>query len=267
MNGKLVIKASINKNMVSVTGTYDCTPKSWADRISRYFQRLELIEKVAEIGDESFHLLGSFLQRHTNSAVYQTLRNLHHGAHDIEHVIHAFCFLGDAVRFFSKKFFLDREGKPLGYLGSLSRVCHAVAHFFETTNYLQELKLLPPLGGFQRIFKYGALFSTIGYSCWTIHLIWQHYRQRVANNQFASDMSIHVGGCIFESIRLTEVMDHLGSHAFLLNQVASLAKVVQAWFIVQYLMPKDKEVVTVEYALPDGNGKGINKHLSCGRVH
>jgi hypothetical protein len=256
LSGKFIVQAVAfekceedQDDIMHLKGIYDRSPNSFAERISRYFQRIELLEKIAEIADESFHLFHNVFQRYTNLMVYQTLRNLHHGAHDIEHVLHSFCFIGDAVRLFSGSFFKDQQGVQLGYLRSLSRICHAVAHCFTTAEFLTEMQLLP--NKFEKTFKHATLLSTLGYALWVASLIWDRHQGKV-NEQFAEDMCIHVGGCIFEAVHVAENMNVLSSSLDdAIGKVGSLAGIIHAWCVVQRLMPKDQEDIDVEFNLPE----------------
>jgi hypothetical protein len=257
LSGKLIIQAVAfekknddHDDIMHLKGFYDRTPNSLTERILRYFQRIELLEKIMEIGDESFHLLNTVFQRYTNLMVYQTLRNLHHGAHDIEHVLHSFCFLGDVARLFSGKFFQDQQGKRLDYLRCLSRICHAVAHCFATAQFLSELKLLP-LNQFEKTLKSANLLSALGYAMWTASLVWERYQGK-ANEQFAEDMGIHLGGCVFEAVHVIEEIEGLSpSLDYTLSKVGSLAGIIHAWCVVHRLMPQDQEEIEVEFTLPE----------------
>lgn len=256
-NGKFIVHAVAferseddQDDIMHLRGAYDRTPHSMGERICRYFQRIELLEKIAEIADETFHLFDTIFERYSSLIVYQTLRNFHHGAHDIEHVLHSFCFLGDVARLFSGTFFKDQQGKRLNYLRSLSRICHAVAHCFATAEFLNKLKILP-LNQFEKMVKYATLLSTLGYALWTASLIWERH-QGHANEHFAEDMCIHLGGCVFEAVHLCEGRDVLSpSLENALGKVGSLAGMIHAWCVVQRLMPKDQEEIEVEFILPE----------------
>lgn len=257
LNGNFIVQAvAFEKSeddqcdTMHLKGIYDRTPHSLTERISRYFQRLELLEKIAEIADETFHLFNNIFQRYTNLMVYQTLRNLHHGAHDIEHVLHSFCFLGDLVRLASGNFFKDQQGEQLDKLRSLSRICHAVAHCFATAGFLTELKVLPS-NQYEKIFKYAPFLSTLGYALWTVCLIWERH-QGIVNDQFEEDMCIHLGGCIFEAVHVAEEIDHLSpSIENAMGKIGSLAGIIHAWCVVQRLMPKDQEHIDAKFNLPE----------------
>lgn len=256
VHGKFIFKGGAfeeNENgekFYHVRGIYDRTPQTLADRISRWFLRLELLEKIAEIADECFHAFGFIFQRYTSAIVYQMLHNLHNGAHDIEHVLHSFCFLGDLARLLTGKFFeyQDEEHTQLAYWRSTSRVCHAVAHCFATAEFLHELKLLS-LDRFEKTFKYASLFSALGYILWTISLIWQRSREieidlpNKKNDNFVADMIIHGGGFLFEAIHLTKAMNFLTPYSSHLSQAAAIAGMIHACFVVQRLMPEDSEMI------------------------
>jgi hypothetical protein len=237
----VVIEKEGQKKTYVVHGIYDRTPPTLADRVFRFFQRLELIEKIAEIADESFHLFGTLLQRYTGVLVYQTLRNLHHAAHDVEHVLHTFCFLGDVARLMTGKFFEyhDKELKQFDYTRSAARVCHAISHFLATAAFLSELKLYQ-LSCLDKAFKYTTASSALGYAIWTISLIWRRHQGKT-DEQFSSDLGIHLAGCLFTAIPLTKTLAVLAPYAYIINRLTAIAGMIHAWCVVQRLMPKDRE--------------------------
>lgn len=258
IHGKIIIQtATFEKNgenkqkTLCLKGIYDRTPKTLGDRISRFFLHLELLEKMAEIADEFFHLFGPIFQRFTNLMVYQTFRQLHHASHDIEHVLHTFCVAGDITSILNRKFckYHDHECTQIDYLRTLSRICHTTAHFFATAQFLHELKLCS-LDKFEKNFKYGAVFSALGYSLWTISLVWKRH-QGIANDQFSSEMGIHLGGGLFETIHLSNRIGFLAPYSSYLNKIAALAGIIHAGFVVQHLMPKDQEEFSVHHILPE----------------
>lgn len=258
INGKLIIQTiAIEKNDKSkakalcLKGIYDRSPKTLADRMTRFFQNLELLEKIAEIVDEFFHLFGSTFQRYTNLMVYQNLRHLHHAAHDIEHVIHNFCLAGDITSIFNRKFIMyhDHKCTQIDYLRTISRVCHTTAHFFASAQFLHELKLCS-LDRFEKAFKYGAIFNALGYILTTISLVWQKHKG-IANDQFSSELGIHLGGSLFEMIHLANRISTLAHYGPQLNKLAAFAGIIHAWNVVQRLMPKDKEEFAVHLELPE----------------
>lgn len=248
--GKFILKEislEDDASKVHVKGIYDHAPKTLTERFTRYFQRIEALEKIAEIVDESFHLFQPIFQRHTNPMVYQTLHDLHHSAHCIEHILHSFCFLGDLVKISSGKFFKDQEGNSLSYLRCASRICHVTAHCFATVEFLNHLKLTS-LNQFEKNFKYKHLMSTVGFALWTVSLFWQRYQGEV-NDQFDDDMNIHLGGCLFEASHFLDEMEILSpTLGFIVGKVGALAGVIHAWSVVQRLKQKDSE--EIEFDIP-----------------
>ncbi len=272
IGGKLIIQEVIvekdkeGKRICYVHGVYNRKPANLADRAFRFFQRLELIEKIAEIADEVFHLFGSLLQRTTSVLVYQSLCNLHHAAHDIEHHLHSFCFLGDLVCFITGRFFKDGAGTPLDGLRSCSRVSHAVGHFFSTAILLSEHQLYS-FGRLEKVFKYASAFNALGYGMWTISLIWHRYQGK-ANAQFHSDLGIHLAGGLFEAIPFTKTVSSLAPYASLINKATAIAGMIHAWCTVQRLMPKDKEIVFVSFVLPkEEDLKKMDSSHHCAHSH
>ncbi len=239
------------EKVVYVRGVIDHTPLTFADRITLFFQRLELMEKIAEIADESFHLLESFLQKYTTVQVYQTLRNLHHGAHDIEHVLHAFCVLGDVHRLITGKFFVykDEGWTKIDYLLVISaRISHFFSHLMATGALLADHKLCR-FGRFERFFKYFQTLNALGYALMTICLVWRRYQGR-KNEHFYSDFAIHFGGFLFEGLPLTKTVGKLSSYASKINKIVAISGIIHAFFIVWRLMPRDREEVVGNFVMP-----------------
>jgi hypothetical protein len=261
--GKLTIQAVAleeiddpKETIYHLQGIYNRTPPSLSDRAFRFFQWVELIEKIAEIADESFHLLGTVLQRFTSILVYQTLNNVHHASHDIEHILHSFCFLGDLSSLIAGKFFVydDEKQKQFDYLRSAARVCHTMSHFLAFTTFLSEHKL-GRFGVLEKLFKYAPVFNALGYALWTTTLIWRRYQGK-SNDQFFSDLGIHMGGCLFETLPLTKSINTMAPYGHIINKMAAVAGIIHAWFVVQRLIPPDCEEVTCQFVMPENDVLG-----------
>lgn len=232
-------------------GVLSTAPESWGRRISLYFQRIELIEKIAEIADEGFHLLGPLFQLYLFPPIYQSLRQLHHAAHDIEHLLHPFCFFGDITRIFRGNFFenFDDEGKKqTDYLFNASRLFHLVSHCLGTVNFLQDLKILS-VGRFQKIFFFAPVISAAGYSLATISLIWCR-AQGKANKNFSSDLAIQAGGGLFQGLHFVASSYPARTFTPLLKTASSFAGIIHAWCFAKRLMPADKIEVAKFHQFP-----------------
>lgn len=251
VQGKLDITVSVKNNTYHAKGVYDCGPKTLTDRIFRTFQRMELIEKMAEIVDESFHLLGSTFQRYANTNLYEIFRDMHHASHNIEHLLHATCFLSDLFRMVTGRFleYGDHEKKKIDYLRTASRVFQATGHFLATIDYLTERQLVKP-NRLTPLTAYLSLFSATGYSLWLISLIWRRHQGK-ANDRFSSDVAIHLGGFLFEALPLTKKMASFASFGSVINKMTAVAGIVQAGCVVDRLMPQDRVVVKAHGTLSD----------------
>ncbi len=223
-------------------GIYDKTPATLGERISLYFQRLELIEKICEVVDETFHCFDDLLfYRFTSDALYDTLASLHHNAHEIEHLLHSFCFLGDLNRFFNGTFFKDQDGARLNTLCSAARVIHATSHLLASLQLLEKLKIYqnPNLS---KVVKYASLINAIAYAIWGTSLILEKYKGK-KNEHFYEDISIHLGGCLFEATKFIGKMNGLSPLLEMtLFKISSLAGLIHAWSVVQKLMPERTDV-------------------------
>lgn len=246
------------RKIYHIKGIIERTPRSLTERVLRIFQYLELIEKIAEVVDESFHLVGSFVQRYSTVLIYQATRQLHHAAHDIEHCLHATCFLGDLLRLMTGKYFEsdDKEKKVFTYLRNAGRVSHTVAHFLATVDFLADLQLYP-FGRLEKWFKYAPVLSAAGYLCWTVALVWKRKQENLK-----SDLGIHLGGFLFESISLTKTIKSLAPYAYIINKIAAIAGVVQAACVAERLMTPDREEIRGQFEMP-----ALEEHDHAGHEH
>lgn len=235
----------------SVKGVVDRTPSDRITRFSRVLQWMDLIEKIAEIADESFHLFKKVLENHASVEIYNKLRNLHHAAHEIEHMLHAFCFLGDITRILSGKFleYRDREHTNVDYLRTAARICHAVAHFCASLQFLSDLNLFKS-SRFDQAMKFVPLISATGYALWTATLLWRRY-QGEENKHFKSDIGIYLGGFLFEAIPLTKEIAALASYTAGINKLSAIAGIIHAGSLAARLMPQDREKVKATFIAPD----------------
>lgn len=262
----LAIEGGKGEKVCYVKGVIDRSPKTLGDRFVRFFQSLEWIEKIAEIADESFHLLGTFFQQYAPQQVYHSLQNLHHNAHDIEHLLHAACFFGDLSRLLTGKFleYSDAERKQIHYLRSTARVCHAVSHFFATTAFLTEQRLIS-LGKLENFAALRSLFSILGYGIMAISLIWDRCKREVKGDAFGSDLVIHVSGLLFESVPYLKKLKPLASLSSVIGKAGALAGIVHAWLVAQRLGSKDREEVIGSFILPTKNLQ--DSYQKCDHEH
>lgn len=248
-------KEGSDKKKFSITATVDRAPATWGDWALRNFQRLELLEKIAEIADESFHLFGSLLKEFSSAVIFQTFRNLHHAAHDIEHFLHSICFLGDISRIATGNFFeyvenKETHKKEISYLLTAARVAHTVSHFFATLKFLADHHLIRA-ERFGRVFTFMPYLSAAGYGIWTISLIARRVMDQATvgeRNQFVSDLGIHLGGFFFQAVPLINNFSLISNeYHSIINKIASFAGIITAWCVAYRLLPQDKERVNTEY--------------------
>lgn len=244
---------------VHCTIVYETAPKSLSERVQRWSQRLELLEKIAETCDECFHLFSTPIQRLTNLQTFDFIEGIHHASHTLEHVFHACCILGDINRIISGTFleYRDVQQRKLDYLRSASRVCHAIAHLFATGALLTELRICS-FGKFGKLFAYAQVLSALGYALWTICIVWERH-QGVASNHFASDMGIYFGGTLFEGLGAFQSVSVISTGAKAVGVVRSLAGIIHAFLIAQRLLPRDKETFQVSFEVEEGS-EGHHHH-------
>jgi hypothetical protein len=234
-----------------IKGTLDHTPLTFADRATRFFQRLEMMEKVAEVVDETFHLFHPALRKYASLEIFQFLQNFHDGAHHIEHALHSFCFMGDVVRIANGKFIEKAPNQKTDYARTAARVIHTVSHLLATAELLDDLKIcsspsLKPLIRFK-----GAL-SAFAYGIWTASLLWRYYQTK-NRDTLASDLSIHAGGALFEGLTFLKRAKVLTRFTGSVVKAAAITGIIHAWNVAERLMP-EKESIRIKL---DGNRVGL----------
>lgn len=235
----LAIEKKEEAKICTIKGYIDRSPKTMGEQLIRSFQSLEWIEKIAEIVDESFHLLGSLLQTYTSPVIFENAQALHHHAHEIEHFLHATCFLGDLTRLFTGNFleYNDHEKTQVNFLRSIARVFHAVGHLFATISYLAEKKIIH-LRPVETFLKVGTVLTSLGYLTNVISLTSDLILDKVsAEDQFNSNMIIQTTGFI------SEINPE--------SKIGSLTKIIHAWCVAKRLAPADRQDVIGQFYWPN----------------
>jgi len=203
------------------------------------FQCVECIEKIAEVADEAFHLLGAFIEQYTDAVVFQTLSSLHDITHEVEHVLHAFCLGGDITRLIGGRFIVyhhdNQHHHRIDYLRTLARVCHLAAHLLASLEFLN-VQQICSLAGMERYFAYGNLFSATGYAIWTIQLVWNRFQEN-ADELSLTELFMQAGGFLFEAVQFINKVDPFNPYLLMLNPAASIAGIIHASLVVHYLVP------------------------------
>lgn len=226
-------------NKYVITVFYCPRPNTLADRISRLFQKIELLEKIAECVDEACHLLGSTFQTHARLS--KALYDCHDNAHQIEHVLHSFCFLGDLSRLWCGRFFVyhpcEEKEKQIDWRHSAARICHAVAHMLTTLKFFNEHRLIP-FARLEKLGKLATLFSVSGFAI-TVLSMWQQRRPHCSSEAatWSSDFRIHLTGLLF-STHLCLQAAGIKSYATI-HKLAALCGIIHASSIVNRLLPSD----------------------------
>ena len=242
---KTLTSDEVNKSKYQIAGKIDRTPKTKSDWLLRNFQRSELLEKIAEVADESFHLCASNLKVYAPVGIYKIFGDLHHNAHQIEHLLHSICFLGDVVSLAAGKFFDKIDPKDnLRYkqLKTAARVCHAVSHFLATVSLLTEYELLS-FGPLQQMKNYMLILSITGYALRTISLIAYEWQKE----HFQSNLAVNLGGFFFQALTLVKTFELFASSIFVINKIAAVAGIIHASSAANRLMTPDVEKFNVDF--------------------
>lgn len=263
--GRFIIDSDFTQDKgtyLLVKGKVNTAPQTWGHLATSYLQKLEIAEKIAEIADEGFHLLGSLIKPFVNLEVYTYLKDLHDGAHHLEKGLHAFCFIGDLIRIYTGKF-IERDHGDHGhvnYMTTAARLAHTVSHFFASMQFLTDLKLVT-IQKLEPYLKYYHLISAIGFAISTVELLHYHLitaptnaatlksitgtlppfegcrHDKDKNAQKYSDIIIHGSGALFEGFNHGYVAEHpwfKNSYAY---KIGAIFGIVHAFHVASRLMP------------------------------
>jgi hypothetical protein len=227
-----------------VSGTVDHTPQSIREKSIRAFQNLEVIEKIAEFTEQFFHFIEIPLKRFASLPLYEALHKLHHNAHEIEHFLHAACFLGDILCILTCNYLqYEDPGKTrLDYTRTAARLSHTTAHFFATAAYLSKYNICH-FGCLEKVLKFGSLLTAVGYALGTSAIFWDKYHHGKENPQFYSDLGIHLGGFAFEALPIVQSLSCFnGTVAKTLEISTAIVGMIHSWFVIDRLFPSQHVV-------------------------
>lgn len=181
---------------------------------------LLVAEKILEVGDEAFHLLGSTLQALVRPELYQFFYELHESAHLFESVLHSSAVIWDIARL--KEIFHEE------FLLRICRIAQLIGHGLAGTAFLANRKIIEIKDPFySNVVTHGCdLFNGFSFGLRTIHLIW--HRSHAAN--FYTDLAIYGGGAarsifsLAHSYTNRSELVYLQSVATLIHAVAVLYK-------------------------------------------
>jgi len=235
--------SSSGQEEITVTGKIQHT-YHLGYKIQLTFQRIELLEKIAEVSDEIFHLLNKVFRQLCSHPIYNLLSDIHHAAHQLEHLFHSFCFIGDVCRFSNWVYACHQKKRltKLTLIFAAIRTCHAVSHLIASLSFLQDLELIKSQK-LTKIRAYQHLLSASGYGIQTVQLIWQRMHGQHSKH-FKSDLCIHAGGFIYESLLFAKQFKNISQRFPYLNQVIALAGIVHAMSVIARLLPPDHQHVS-----------------------
>jgi hypothetical protein len=170
------------------------------------------------------------------STFHHRLSHWHQPAHEIEHTLHAFCFLNDIVRFGVFLSTLSHQSlKKLDFLKTTSTLCHSASHFLATAKFLSKIDLLPT-GVLKGAFKYTPWLSAGGYAAYAIYLLNTH-RKKSFHGHFKQEMAIQLSGIAFE------VLPGGAVAVPIIKKIKLIAGMIHAMSVIYFLSPKDVEII------------------------
>ncbi len=204
---------------------------------------LERLEKLAELCDEIYHLFASIVIPYVNLSIKDMLFEIHHGIHHIEHLLHAFCFIGDIKRLIycirSGDFveYVDEKRTKINYLRLAARVCYGVSHFFATANFLSEFNIVC-FGGFRRVFKCASLIAALAHALLAVSVFCYRKDWYVSNSTQSiyqhpySQLAMHVSGFLFEVFPWVGTIQIFLPYAFVIKKINALVGIIHAWLVI-----------------------------------
>jgi hypothetical protein len=250
-----------------VEGIVNHSPQYIQEKAIRAFQNLELVEKAAEFSEQFFHLIQIPLKTYASRPIYEALHKLHHNAHEIEHFLHAACFLGDILCMLTCNYlqYQDADKTQLDYIRTGARVAHTTAHFFATAAYLSEYNICH-FGYLERFLKFGSVLTVVGYALGTSAILWDRYRKNQQNDQFYSDLGIHLGGFVFEGLSIVKASKCLSSSTkFLafLEVSTAIVGMIHSWYVIERLNPQRQHVRGTVSGIIRQNGHSHTHSHTC----
>lgn len=249
-----------------VEGVVNHSPQSVQEKAIRAFQNLELIEKAAEFSEQFFHLIQLPLKTYASRPIYEALHKLHHNAHEIEHFLHAACFLGDILCILTCNYlqYRDVNKTELDYIRTAARIAHTTAHFFATAAYLSKYNICR-FGFLERFLNFGSLLTLVGYALGTSAILWDRFRKNQKNDQFYSDLGIHLGGFIFEGLPIVQASNCLSSATKVLGFLefsTAIVGMTHSWCVIDRLNPQRQHVRGVVNTISRGGGRSHSQSHS-----
>lgn len=229
------VKPTENEDEVRIKGKI-VHVKTWNEYFVLTLQRIELLEKIAEVVDETFHLLRNIFKAYTSFEIFQFLQDLHESAHQIEHTLHAFCVLNNFNQIYKNKYVVYLNHR-IDYLATASKVFHTVSNFFATIELFNELKLIS-VGSFTSVLKIRNLLSSIGFFTKMIALIWNQKEE-----YFISDVIINGAGALWEGLNSIKKLKILSEYNPYITKIAAFAGIIHAFTTTWRLMPEYEQTI------------------------
>ncbi len=143
--------------------------KTYIESISGMLSKIKITEKISEIVDLGTHLFYPILTNYLNMKTLNVVDKIHSGAHQLEHLLHSFCFLNDLVAIANKEYLVYSHGQ-IDLLQTTGKVIHSVSHCFSSVHYLYDLEIIKS-SIITKIARYHLYLSAVGFALVSVGLI------------------------------------------------------------------------------------------------
>lgn len=229
--------ASSDNKSIKFIGYVNFSPQTVTEALLRFFQRLELAESYAEIGDGTFDLFGKLFQSYINQHILDTLHDLHKGAHNLEEMLHAICFFGDLTRIISGRFieYHDRKKTQVDHIRTIARLFLAGSNLSATLSFGAKLRS----GTIGYLETAQITLSFTGYTLLIISTLWRRFRDK-KQHHFVSDLSIYVSGAVHAVVPLLRNLKPIKPFVYALKKIRSFSHIVHGYSKKKRLTPPDR---------------------------
>ena len=132
---------------------------------------------------------------------------------------------------------------------AVQRICHTIAHFLATLVFFAERRFIK-LEQIEQIKTLMPLVSATGYAIWTTSLVWERVYEET-NEQFTSDLGVHLGGFFFEALPLLKNVESFAPYSFMTSNSQLSPGLCMRVVLWTASLPQDRTPVEAEFSLDD----------------
>lgn len=175
--------------------------KTYLDSLAGVLNKIKITEKINELVCSSIHLFKPILNNNFNKNTLHVISKIYSGAHELEHLLHACCFLNDLTDIARGKFLVysDSHQKQLDLLQTSGRIIHAASHLFSSVHYLHHDLQIIPSSIITKISHYHLIISATGFAFTTLGIFLLKMKH---SPKYESDLlKSNISGFVFDLLQ------------------------------------------------------------------